>query len=400
MANKSKRPYSVPSRTIKTNGVKKTTKKSKTENVLKVASDSKIRKNNTSSRTKKNENIKKKEEVKNKKINNVNVKSKEIKNNKNNNTSTKSKEIKKEVPKKKKEKAKKINLDFTTRIRIDKDRINDYETLDTSFLEGRIDKKTNKNKKLKEKILKEKKTNNNELDFGVIKNFIIILLIIIGVGFSVMFFSKSILDGKYSNKDTQENEKVVTKDEEYQEEVIDDNYLFVGDFYTKEFNFDDYDYHYVKVCENDFTTKKVLDDLKNKVYRYNPSIVFIQLGIIDLNENKSVDEIVNNMEEIIDNIKDNRPYTKIYIESLYPINKDADKFDRIISKDILEDDIKEVNKKLKDLTKSKKVEFLDLYSILSDEDKLKDDYSSNGVKLNDEGYSLVREKIEKIINSK
>lgn len=385
MANKSKRPYSVPSRTIKTNGVKKTTKKSKTENVLKVASDSKIRKNSTSSRTKKNENIKKKEEVKNKKINNVNVKSKEIK---------------KEVPKKKKEKAKKINLDFTTRIRIDKDRINDYETLDTSFLEGRIDKKTNKNKKLKEKILKEKKTNNNELDFGAIKNFIIILLIIIGVGFSVMFFSKSILDGKYSNKDTQENEKVVTKDEEYQEEVIDDNYLFVGDFYTKDFNFDDYDYHYVKVCENDFTTKKVLDDLKNKVYRYNPSIVFIQLGIMDLNEDKSVDEIVNNMEEIIDNIKDNRPYTKIYIESLYPINKDADKFDRIISKDILEDDIKEVNKKLKDLTKSKKVEFLDLYSILSDEDKLKDDYSSNGVKLNDEGYSLVREKIEKIINSK
>lgn len=385
MANKSKRPYSVPSRTIKTNGVKKTTKKSKTENVLKVASDSKIRKNNTSSRTKKNENIKKKEEVKNKKINNVNVKSKEIK---------------KEVPKKKKEKAKKINLDFTTRIRIDKDRINDYETLDTSFLEGRIDKKTNKNKKLKEKILKEKKTNNNELDFGAIKNFIIILLIIIGVGFSVMFFSKSILDGKYSNIDTQENENVVTKDEENQEEVIDDNYLFVGDFYTKDFNFDDYDYHYVKVCENDFTTKKVLDDLKNKVYRYNPSIVFIQLGIMDLNEDKSVDEIVNNMEEIIDNIKDNRPYTKIYIESLYPINKDADKFDRIISKDILEDDIKEVNKKLKDLTKNKKVEFLDLYSILSDEDKLKDDYSSNGVKLNDEGYSLVREKIEKIISSK
>ncbi len=385
MANKSKRPYSVPSRTIKTNGVKKTTKKSKTENVLKVASDSKIRKNNTSSRTKKNENIKKKEEVKNKKINNVNVKSKEIK---------------KEVPKKKKEKAKKINLDFTTRIRIDKDRINDYETLDTSFLEGRIDKKTSKNKKLKEKILKEKKTNNNELDFGVIKNFIIILLIIIGVGFSVMFFSKSILDGKYSNIDTQENENVVTKDEENQEEVIDDNYLFVGDFYTKDFNFDDYDYHYVKVCENDFTTKKVLDDLKNKVYRYNPSILFIQLGIIDLNENKSVDEIVNNMEEIIDNIKDNRPYTKIYIESLYPINKDADKFDRIISKDILEDDIKEVNKKLKDLTKNKKVEFLDLYSILSDEDKLKDDYSSNGVKLNEEGYNLVREKIEKIISSK
>lgn len=385
MANKSKRPYSVPSRTIKTNGVKKTTKKSKTENVLKVASESKIRKNSTSSRTKKNENIKKKEEVKNKKINNVNVKSKEIK---------------KEVPKKKKEKAKKINLDFTTRIRIDKDRINDYETLDTSFLEGRIDKKTNKNKKLKEKILKEKKTNNNELDFGAIKNFIIILLIIIGVGFSVMFFSKSILDGKYSNIDTQENENVVTKDEEYQEEVIDDNYLFVGDFYTKDFNFDDYDYHYVKVCENDFTTKKVLDDLKNKVYRYNPSIVFIQLGIMDLNEDKSVDEIVNNMEEIIDNIKDNRPYTKIYIESLYPINKDADKFDRIISKDILEDDIKEVNKKLKDLTKNKKVEFLDLYSILSDEDKLKDDYSSNGVKLNEEGYNLVREKIEKIISSK
>ena len=36
----------------------------------------------------------------------------------------------------------KKELEQTTRIRIDKDRLNDYDSLDTSFLEGRLDKKS------------------------------------------------------------------------------------------------------------------------------------------------------------------------------------------------------------------------------------------------------------------
>ena len=46
-----------------------------------------------------------------------------------------------------------VNLENTTRIRVDDTRLNDAETLDTSFLEGRMELKVKKNGKLKEKIL-------------------------------------------------------------------------------------------------------------------------------------------------------------------------------------------------------------------------------------------------------
>ena len=46
-----------------------------------------------------------------------------------------------------------VNLENTTRIRVDDTRLNDAETLDTSFLEVRMELKVKKNGKLKEKIL-------------------------------------------------------------------------------------------------------------------------------------------------------------------------------------------------------------------------------------------------------
>ena len=51
--------------------------------------------------------------------------------------------------------------------------------------------------------------------------------------------------------------------------AIDDNYLFVGDFYTDKFNFDDLDYHYVKSVDKDLTTEKLLNDLDKKIVNLN-----------------------------------------------------------------------------------------------------------------------------------
>ena len=54
-------------------------------------------------------------------------------------------------------KTKNKDFDVTTRIRVDEVRLNDSESLDTSFLEGRVEKKVKNNSgKVKEKILKDK----------------------------------------------------------------------------------------------------------------------------------------------------------------------------------------------------------------------------------------------------
>ena len=118
----------------------------------------------------------------------------------------------------------KVNLENTVRIRIDDVRLNDEDSLDTSFLEGRI----KKNKKIKKKI----NIDTKKLKFflwGTLFSFIFIMLIISIVN---GFFIKT-----KSNKTDKMLEKVNIK--------IDNNYLFVGDYSINRINFDNYDYHYV-----------------------------------------------------------------------------------------------------------------------------------------------------------
>lgn len=278
-------------------------------------------------------------------------------------------------------------LDVTTRIRVDEIRLNDSDSLDTSFLEGRVERQSRNNtKKVAEKILKDNSDRIRKLKvikrlfFTIALVMCIILLIILLVNFvKEIDFSKN---NKTSNNVVQKTE----------EKEIDNNFLFVGDFGTEEFNFDNYDldYHYVKKTDKKLTTEKLIDDLNNYIYKYNPSIVFLQVGIIDLDEDKSIDEIIDNYGKIIDSIKENRSYAEIYIESLYPINRDIEDFDdEIIKSDIDNDDIKKLNSRLKTLAEEKKVKYIDLFSALENKGKLDEIYTDNGYLLNDDGYKQV-----------
>ena len=77
----------------------------------------------------------------------------------------------KSVKAKKTNQSKKPNIEYTTRIRIDKERLEDSDSLDTSFLEGRIEKKFRTNKKAKENLLHP---SNSYFSFSFLKHIIII----------------------------------------------------------------------------------------------------------------------------------------------------------------------------------------------------------------------------------
>ena len=286
------------------------------------------------------------------------------------------------------------SLENTTRIRIDDNRINDAESLDTSFLEGRLDKKSKDNIKTKEKILKERKQ--------VLFNFEIIKCVFFGLAFICVFvlgfvflrdsslFKIKNISNIERKKDTDEKKKDV-------ENNIDKNYVFVGDYYIDKYNFDNLDYYYVKSSNNDLTTGKLLDDMKKMIYDFNPSIVFIQVGSNDLKDNRSIEDITNDYKKIIDNIKDNRPYAKIVINSLLPINKDNDDFDSDRVNDSYSDDVVKLNSELKKLADDKNIDYIDLYNVLSEDNKLKDDYTDNGIDLNDDGYKKIEIEIKKYL---
>ena len=293
------------------------------------------------------------------------------------------------------------NLENTNTITIDADRLNDYETLDTSFLEGRIEKKVKKNSKIKQKILTNINDNESLKKVIFIKKmffcFSLLFISLFFVSLVVNFILGLDLDLSIDNPKTIEEEKKINNKNE---KVIDDNYLFIGDNNLVRFDFNKFnlDYHYVKVAEDNMTTDDVLYNMKKNVYDYNPSKVFIGLGLSDLNDDKSVDEIINNISKIVKNINVNRPYAEIYIQSVYPINREnSDYDDELLRDDLDNNDITLLNKALKDFCKEKDLSYVDTYSFLVKNDKLDNNYTDNGVYLNKDGYEQVIKEINKIV---
>lgn len=291
------------------------------------------------------------------------------------------------------------NFDVTTRIRVDEVRLNDSDSLDTSFLEGRVERQSRKDtKKVKENILKDNSKKIKILD--IIKRFLfgfaIITCIVLLTIYLVNFVkSNHIFDDTNTKED---NNVVENKDEKKESNKIDDNYLLVGDYNIEKFNLEDYDldYHYVKSTNKGLTTRKLVDNMNDYIYKYNPSVVFLQVGIYDLNDKTDIKDIISNYEQIIDNIKKNRSYADICVESLIPINRDSKDFDEDFFNDDLDnDDIKEFNSKLKDLAEEKKVTYIDLYSMLEKDGKLDDEYSDDGIHLNDDGYRQMFKMVKK-----
>lgn len=140
--------------------------------------------------------------------------------------------------------------------------------------------------------------------------------------------------------------------------------------------------------------------MKKRVYDYNPSKVFLLIGINDLRNGKDVSEIVSNTKEIIELIKENRPYSEIYLESIYPINKtDDDKIsDSVRDIEFDNEKIIEVNDLLKDLAKDEKITYVDLYNKLIDDDgNLNISYTKDGLHISSEGYECITKELMKYI---
>ena len=302
---------------------------------------------------------------------------------------------------------KKNNKNLDNTIKIDEERLNDLDLLDTSFLEGRLEshiKKSNLNNKNKSKSkVKSKKQVKKEKDKQIISSsallsrihflrnlFLSLAVVCIFILVTVLcfnFFKKTIanvLERHLSKKE--DVEEVVVKPD------IDYNYLFVGDYFTDEFLFQKYglDYHYVKSGERDLTSERLLNNSKKLIYEYNPSHIFIEVGLFDINNGVSNEDFLTNMKNIIYNIKRNRPKANIYIESIYPINNSIEGYDlKSFSDDVTNEKINNLNNALKELCVNKGVSYVDINDMLSKSGKLDASFTDNGYELNNRGYKQV-----------
>lgn len=279
---------------------------------------------------------------------------------------------------------------------IDDDRLKDKESLDFSFIDGkRKKKKAKKDIEILEEVdykeeLKNidipKKERNGSDAFSTI----LIIVFSFVLGFLICFIWAK--ESDHFTVIEKEKEEVIKT-----EIVVDDNYLFVGDSITARYDLDKY-YNGMPVVNSGVSSNKttdILNDMNNRIYKYNPSKVILLIGTNDYSSLSNSDT-VKNIGKIIDGIKDNREYAEIYVQSIYPVNKEIN--DGVSVKDRNNKDISEMNSNIKKLCKEKSVNYINMYDLLVDEDgNLDDDYTKDGLHLDSDGYEVVTEEIMKIL---
>ena len=268
--------------------------------------------------------------------------------------------------------------------------------LDISFIDGKNKKKPvlEKTEILDvEEIVKANEAFNSEKPTS---NFKMVSLILGGVCLVLMFtVCYFLLNGSTTNLIQKEIIKEVP--------VVDDNYVFLGDSITDWYDLDKYfeGLPVVNSGVSGYSTSNILNHMNKMVYQYNPSKVFILIGINDLELKVDDDVVVNNIRKIVQGIKKNRRYAKIYVESIYPINNsEDDKIEgSIINGNRKNSDIIDINNKLVKLTKEEGATYIDLHKELVDDNGLlKIEYTVDGLHLSSEGYEKVTEVLRKYIN--
>ena len=136
------------------------------------------------------------------------------------------------------------------------------------------------------------------------------------------------------------------------------------------------------------TSEGVYDRL-DSIVKGKPAKIFILIGINDISRGIEVETIVQNMKRIVEKIQNESPKTKIYIQSILPLNPDFEMFKGHMKPQL----IKEINQSYQNIAQEYKVNYIDLYSHFLEEgtDKMDKKYTNDGLHLLGEGYLLWRE---------
>lgn len=227
-----------------------------------------------------------------------------------------------------------------------------------------------------------------------VKKNLIILFLFIGV----VFFTISLILIEPEKEDTQQMRAPLQSEKN-------ENIVFLGDSITEWYA---YDFYYKKGMpiinsgKAGYSSKTLLSQLVNMVYIYNPTTVIVLIGTNDMNiPTYNRNETLSNIENIIKSIKENRPHSKIYVQSIYPINtSDDEKIDPITVGIRDNEEILTVNDEIKKIAGREKVEYIDMHSELVDEKgELNIYYTKDGLHLNELGYYIVTKKINHILEN-
>lgn len=143
------------------------------------------------------------------------------------------------------------------------------------------------------------------------------------------------------------------------------------------------------------TTFGILERL-DEVTEGKPSKIFLLIGINDISRSFPDDIILRNYRKIISRIQEESPETKLYIQTILPVNKSFDVYKRHYNKD---EHILFINDELRKMADEMEVTLIDIYpEFLDKQNRLNAEYTDEGLHLNEKGYLKWSEILKPYLN--
>lgn len=151
-------------------------------------------------------------------------------------------------------------------------------------------------------------------------------------------------------------------------------------------------------CKNRGISGDVCDGVLNRlatITKGQPAKVFLMIGINDLGRGGNPDTIAAKTRQIVRKIKAESPRTKIFIQSVLPVN---DHYGMFESHTARWKDVPVTNSLLQQIANEEGVTYIDLFSVFANaEGKMNIDYSNDGLHLTGRGYLVWRNAIKRYL---
>lgn len=128
----------------------------------------------------------------------------------------------------------------------------------------------------------------------------------------------------------------------------------------------------------------------------SPSKIFLLIGINDVSHHLSVEALKSQYENLVKKIRKEAPETKLYLQSVMPINNDFGRYKNLKDK---EQTIIHFNEEIKKIAEDNNAVYIDLWEILTATDsyKLNPAYTNDGLHLTGDGYVVWTNYIKRFV---
>lgn len=127
----------------------------------------------------------------------------------------------------------------------------------------------------------------------------------------------------------------------------------------------------------------------------HPAKIFLLIGINDVSHGLTVDQLAARYERLVKKIREQTPQTRLYIQSVMPINNDFNRYKNLKGREKV---IPALNRRLQTIAAQNGAEYVDLTKALeSAPNKLNPKYTNDGLHLNGPGYRAWTRAIQHLV---